>query len=100
MGNLQQIARQLGKRDLRGVLVLGVTPGSPADKAGIHPCMRKTSGALQLGDLIVRLNHAAVAEVEDMTMALDALDVGQTVVVGVLRGCKGPEEQVILQLAE
>merc|ERR1712039_786850 len=34
--NLQQIAEQLGRKDLRGALVFGVTPGTPAATAGLN----------------------------------------------------------------
>jgi S1-C subfamily serine protease len=57
------------------LLVVAVTPGSPAARAGVL-----------VGDLIVRFNHAAVTSPEDLLDALAGDLVGQAVVVRVLRG--------------
>jgi serine protease Do len=62
-----------GKTD--ALLVVAVTPGSPAAGAGVL-----------VGDLIIEFNHAAVASPEDLLDALAADLVGQPVPVRVLRG--------------
>lgn len=56
----------------RGLLISGVSPHSPADKAG-----------LLLGDTLLKMNDSAVEDVEDLKRHLR---VGQTIVLTVLRG--------------
>ena len=59
----------------RGVKLGGVTPGSPADKAGIRP-----------GDVVVGLGGHEVADLQGMTDALRAHKPGEIIEVRVLRG--------------
>jgi membrane-associated protease RseP (regulator of RpoE activity) len=66
---------QLQSVPVNQVLVDGVTPGSPADQAGI--------GA---GDVIVAVNGKPVASPGDVDAALGGMHVGQTVAVSVERG--------------
>jgi S1-C subfamily serine protease len=56
----------------RGLLIAGVAPQSPADKAG-----------LLLGDTLLKMNGSAIEDVEDLKKHLR---VGQTVPLTVLRG--------------
>src|SRR5438093_1626553 len=53
------VAQQLGLREQRGVLVVGVNDGSRAEAAG-----------LKAGDVIAEVDHHAVASVEDLQQAL------------------------------
>lgn len=66
----QAILQQL---DLDGVLVLDVTPGSPAERAGIRPTRRSETGSLILGDVIVAVGNRAVRSNAEMQMALGNL---------------------------
>ena len=61
----------------RGVLLSGVTPGSPGDKAG-----------LKKGDLIIKFDDDAIVDLQGMTDALKARKPGDTVKVTVLRDGK------------
>ena len=58
----------------RGVKLSGVTPGSPADKAG-----------LRAGDIVIGLGTRDVADLQGMTDALRAQKPGDTVAVKFLR---------------
>jgi hypothetical protein len=69
----------------RGVLLSGVTAGSPADKAGI-----------KAGDVIVRLDREEIAGLQAMTDALRSRKPGDKVSVTVLRD--GSELTVTAQL--
>ncbi len=60
--------------EIKGVKLSGVRAGSPAEKAGI-----------QGGDVIVEFGGQKVANIYDYTFALDAVKIGQTVEVVVLR---------------
>ena len=57
-----------------GVKVSGVTPDSPAAAAGI-----------QEGDVLMRIDDAPIADLRGYSDVLKMLDIGQTIVVVVLR---------------
>jgi S1-C subfamily serine protease len=59
----------------RGVKLSGVTPGSPADAAGI-----------KTGDVIVAIGSHDVKDLQGMTDALNAFKPGDTTSIVVLRG--------------
>jgi len=76
----ERVATRLG---VRGVVVLGVVPGSPAERAGIRPFDPATN---QPGDIIVAVDGKPVATVADLAAALDEAGVGKDVVVTITRG--------------
>jgi S1-C subfamily serine protease len=67
----------LGLERNRGLLVITVSEGGPAEKAGV-----------MLGDIIVAVDGAGVALASDLQLALDPERVGQGVQLRVLRGGK------------
>lgn len=70
-----QIAQQQG---IKGVVILGVTPGGAADNAGIVGTQQTQAGWV-LGDVIVKLDNVDVAKSSDLFRALDARKVGDEV---------------------
>jgi len=68
------VAQQLGLREQRGVLVVGVNDGSRAEAAG-----------LKAGDIIAEVDHRAVASVEDLQQALRRHPAGAPVLMLVQR---------------
>jgi serine protease Do len=76
--SIQPITSELSKamklENSKGALVADVVPGSPADKAGIHP-----------GDVIVAFNNKAVEEPRDLSSMVARTPVGQEAHVTVLR---------------
>jgi S1-C subfamily serine protease len=66
--------RQDGLRTDRGVLVVGVEPGSPADEAG-----------LQEGDLLLALDGEEIADIDDLHRLLTEDRVGRAAVLAVER---------------
>src|SRR3989441_6853760 len=68
------VAQQLGLREQRGVLVVGVNDGSRAEAAG-----------LKAGDVIAEVDHHAVASVEDLQQALRRHPAGAPVLMLVQR---------------
>ncbi len=80
-----------------GVLVLGVMPGSPAERAGIQPTRRNPrSGDIVLGDVIVAIDGRKVQSETDLFKALDDKAVGDTVKVMIKRGDETKELVVTL----
>ncbi|KAF6258898.1 trypsin-like cysteine/serine peptidase domain-containing protein [Scenedesmus sp. NREL 46B-D3] len=78
-----QALQRIGEK---GVLVLDVTPGSPAARAGLRPTSRNSAGDLVLGDIIQSVDGNPVSSARDLLEQLDAKRVGDKVVVDVLRG--------------
>ena len=80
---VNELARRQG---LAGVLVLGVEPGSPADRAGLEPAEVSADGRLVPGDIVVGLAGRRIATAEDLLGALDAHRPGAEVEITFLRG--------------
>ena len=72
-----QIAQQ---QKIEGVVIMGVTPGGPADQAGVSGT-RQTPDGWELGDVIVKLGTTEVKKSSDLFRALDAQKVGDQVEV-------------------
>jgi S1-C subfamily serine protease len=72
-----QIAQQ---QKIEGVVIIGVAPGGPADRAGISGT-RQTPDGWVLGDVIVKLGSVDVKRSSDMFRALDSHKVGDEVEV-------------------
>src|SRR5688572_12624173 len=70
-----QIAAQ---QKIEGVVILGVTPGGAADKAGIVGA-RQAPGGMALGDVIVKVDNTDVKKSSDLFKALDTHKVGDEV---------------------
>jgi serine protease Do len=88
--------------DQRGALVVDVVPGSPASKAGLLGSDRQVEIDGQTarvgGDVIVAVDGQPVQGIEDVIAYLaDSTEVGQTIVLTVLRD--GKDETVDLALA-
>jgi S1-C subfamily serine protease len=60
-----ELAAQLGVRDLRGAVVYSITPGSPAEAAGLQP-----------GDIIRQVNGKPIAAFSDVLARVAELPVG------------------------
>jgi len=70
-----EIARELGAESDQGVVVAAVTPGGPADKAGVRR-----------GDLVLEINRKSVTRVEDMVSVVKGLKTGDMALLRVRRG--------------
>lgn len=80
-----QIAQQLGVSAERGVVVLAVEGGSPADEAGIRP-----------GDILVSLDGEPLASAEQLLAALRAFNPGETVTAELVREGENSEVEIVL----
>jgi 2-alkenal reductase len=76
----ERVAGQLG---IRGVVVLGVRRGTPADEAGIRPFDPRSR---EPGDVIVSAGGKPTLTLADLAAALEEAGVGNTVTVTVKRG--------------
>jgi S1-C subfamily serine protease len=71
--------------------VAAVTPGSPAQQAGLLPL---DSAKRTVGDIIVGLNGKPVLTVADLASGLDEVGVGNEAVLTVQRGNQKREVKV------
>ncbi|HZV44272.1 MAG TPA: trypsin-like peptidase domain-containing protein, partial [Saprospiraceae bacterium] len=78
----QQVIDRMG---LEGALVMDVTPGGGAEKAGILPTRRSSNGDILLGDLIVEINDEPVKSNNDLLLTLEKYKSGDQVKVKVKR---------------
>jgi 2-alkenal reductase len=76
----EQVAAQLG---VRGVVVLGVRPGSPAEQAGIRP---SDPGSGAVGDIIVAANGQRTQTAAELAAVLEDVGVGRDVTLKIVRG--------------
>jgi serine protease Do len=76
----------LGLDKPKGALVAEVTPGSPAEKYGI-----------QAGDVIVKVNDAAMEDVRAVSRTVADLKPGTTIKVSVWRGGKAKDLKVAIE---
>ncbi len=81
----------------RGVLVLDVVPGSPAQAAQIAPTLMDRVGRLRLGDVVLRVDDEEVNEPNDIYRVLDRHEVGDQVTLTLARDNQG--RQVTMTLA-
>jgi S1-C subfamily serine protease len=78
-----EIARRAG---VKGIIVTGVIPGSPAARAGLVPLRETRAGDLLLGDVVVGIDEHVVASYDDLFNVLERYKAGDRVSVKILRG--------------
>ena len=82
-----ELKQKLDLKDEKGALVADVTPGGPAEKAGI-----------QRGDVINSFNGREIKEMNDLPYVVASTPVGKSVNVEVLR--KGQKKNFEVKIAE
>jgi S1-C subfamily serine protease len=87
------ITSQLG---MKGVVVLRVTPGSPAARAGLKGSRVDRDGSLTPGDIITAVQGKQVDTIPKLLARLDDFKVGETVTITIVRD--GKQQQRTLQL--
>lgn len=90
----EQIAERLG---VTGVLVVDVTRGGAAAKAGIQPTRRDNEGRLRLGDVLTAIDGKKIESSNDLYLILEKYKVGDAVTVTMLRNGKSAEARVTLE---
>ncbi len=90
------------KSDQRGALINQVTPGGPADKAGLHGSTNQTTINGQTaqvgGDVIIAIDGQTVKSFDDLVAYLArSTSVGQTVTLTILRDGQQQDVKVMLE---
>jgi len=83
---------------ITGVVVTRVSPGSPAQQAGIRGLVQDRRGEISLGDIIVGIDEHVVKDFDDLFNAFDRFTVGDEVTVKVVR--EGQPASVKLRLVD
>jgi S1-C subfamily serine protease len=91
-----QFAAQQG---IDGVVILGVTPGGAAEKAGLTG-IQQGPGGNRLGDIIVKIEDVEVHRFGDLSRVLDAHKVGDEIDVTVENQGKRRTVKVTLQAVQ
>jgi putative serine protease PepD len=81
------IKKQLELKIDEGVLVMGVTPGSGAETAGIKATQQSFDGII-LGDIITAIDGEAVKTTDDLYRIMDKHQIGDTIKVDLVRDDK------------
>jgi len=92
----QRLERRLG---LRGVIVMGVAPGSAAERAGMKG-ITETDRGLALGDVIVGVDGKPIDSYDALYNTLDTRKPGEKAKVELLRGRQRVTVEVELQLLQ
>ena len=90
----QQVTRRLG---IDGALILEVSPGGAAARAGLRPTVRNDRGHLVLGDVIIAIDGQSVRSSGDLLLLLEQHDAGDRVKVRIERDGKERDVRVTLQ---
>jgi len=92
-----RVTERLG---VKGVLILDVSEGSGAQRAGLRGTRRDRDGSLILGDIIVAVGGRDVHDLDSLYDALERHKPGETVPVKILRDDRTREVYVALQEAK
>ena len=87
------VQKRLG---VKGVAVMAVEPGSPAERAGLRPARIGRSGGIVPGDMILAVDGKAVDTAGALVTRLDEKKVGETVTLTLLREGKRVEAPATL----
>ncbi len=90
----ERITAMLG---IEGVVVLQVSPGSAADKAGLKGAILTRSGRIIPNDVIVAVQGKSIHSVSKLFALIDDFKVGDTVQLSVMRDGQTQEIEVVLQ---
>jgi S1-C subfamily serine protease len=88
--------RLLRGDDVNGVLVLGVTAGSPAARAGLRATAMAANGQVALGDIIEAVDGREVRDFATLVGVLDAREFGDRITLRIRRGEQRVEMPITL----
>jgi len=96
-----QIIKQLNLPVEKGAMVVEVAPGGPADKAGLKGGNRQVQAGNILitvgGDVITHVEQKEVKDAEELIKTIREKNIGDTVVLRVIRDGKSREVRLTLQ---
>jgi serine protease Do len=82
-----EIAQALGLGEQRGVLIIAVVPGDPADRAGLRGTEVTSNGQVAaIGDIIIAADGQEIRDDTDLRAFLSSKDAGDNVRLTIIRG--------------
>ena len=84
-------------REIEGVVILRVMPGSAAERAGLKGATLSRDGGIVPGDTIVAVEGKTVTSVGNLLARLDDFEIGKVIKISVLREGNKIEVPVTLQ---
>ncbi|MCB1052655.1 MAG: PDZ domain-containing protein, partial [Acidobacteria bacterium] len=81
----------------QGVLVYRVSPGSPAEEAGLRGVRRNRYGEYELGDIITAIEDAPIKKYGDLRKVLSKYKIGDRVTLSILREERPLQVEVTLR---
>lgn len=87
-------------KDIKGALVYNVVPDGPAANAGIQPTLVDNYGRIKLGDIITAIDNISITNNNDLILALENYEVGDKVIVHLLRGEEATKVELNLAPAQ
>jgi len=98
---IPQFAKALGLKSEKGAMVVEVTPGGPADKAGLKGANKQAQIGNFIhpvgGDIIIQADKSEVNEAEELIKYLRDRKIGDVVTLKIIRDGKIREVKVTLQ---
>jgi S1-C subfamily serine protease len=94
-----EVSRRLIGEDADGVLVLSVTAGSPAERAGLRATEITANGRVTVGDVIEAIDGRTVANFSALVNMLDSREFGERLTLTVRRGEQRVEVPITLGAA-
>jgi len=84
----------------KGILIVRVVPGGPAEQAGLRSTLRDRRGNIILGDIIKGINEDAIENMTDLTLAIDKYKTGDSVRIVLERDGELLETTLVLGQAQ
>ena len=78
----------------KGVLIAGVLPHTPAEKAGLRCTMRDHWGRVRLGDVLTAVNGHSITNYDDFYSILEQVKIGDSINITVERQGKLIEHKI------
>ncbi len=98
-----ELAEEMGLAADYGILILQVTPGGAADKAGLRGGSQRAyignTPVMIGGDLIVAIDGESVGDPQDLSNAMNKHRAGDTITVTIYRSKRKMDVKVVLQEA-
>jgi S1-C subfamily serine protease len=83
-----------------GVLVVDVTRGSAAARAGIEPPRRDATGRIRLGDVITAIDGKKIESPNDLYLLLERYKIGEAVNITSSRDGRTVQSKVTLEAVQ
>jgi S1-C subfamily serine protease len=82
-----EIAQALGLGEQRGVLIIAVVPGGPADRAGLRGTEATSNGQVAaIGDIIIAADGQEIRDDTDLRTFLSSKNAGDNIRLTIIRG--------------